>query len=267
MLIQPRYYKKIILCILFFISLLFCNEKYISNWGPYSIENNSLNISNDEIVPIINQHIKNMNLLFGVIPKSFFKIIIKSDNTKYSNTFNWSLGVTQGNKIIIKDPSISHIKRDRFYQVLRHELNHIYLNRISKQHNIPRWFKEGFCMYYANESSLRNKLLLGDKINNKEWFDLRTINHKFYGNSKDQFNFAYAYSQSAVKNILDLYGEKSIQDIISYIKKDYPFDTAFNLSTLTTIDNYSKEIYTKIYSRSKWFNFIKFPNFLYILGS
>ena len=204
MLIQPRYYKKIILYILFFISLLFCNEKYISNWGSYSIENNSLNISNDEIVPIINQHIKNMNLLFGVIPKSFFKIIIKSDNTKYSNTFNWSLGITQGNKIIIKDPSISHIKRDRFYQVLRHELNHIYLNRISKQHNIPRWFKEGFCMHYANESSLRNKLLLGDKINNKEWFDLRTINHKFYGNSKDQFNFAYAYSQSAVKNILDL---------------------------------------------------------------
>ena len=131
MLIQPPYYKKIIFYIFFIISFTFCNEKYISNWGPYSIENNSLNISDNEIIPIINQHIDNMNLIFGSVPKTFFKIIIKSDNIKYSNTFNWSLGITQGNQIIIKDPSISHIKRERFYEVLKHELNHIYLNRIS----------------------------------------------------------------------------------------------------------------------------------------
>ena len=99
----------------FIISFTFCNKEYISNWGSYLIENNSLNISDDEIVPIINQHINNINSLFGSVPKSFFKIIIKSDNVKYSNTFNWSLGITQGNQIIIKDPSISHIKKDRFY--------------------------------------------------------------------------------------------------------------------------------------------------------
>ena len=251
---------------LFFISAACCNEIYFSNWGPYLIENNSLNISDNEIIPIINQHIDNMNLIFGSVSKSFFKIIIKSDNMKYGNTFNWSLGITQGNQIIIKDPSISHIKREKFYEVLKHELNHIYLNRISKKNNIPRWFKEGFCMYYANESSLRNKLILGYKINNKEWFDLRSINQKFHGNSKDQFNFAYAYSQAAVKNILDIYGEQAIRDIISYIKQDYSFDKAFNLSTLTTIDNYSKDIYTNIYLRYRWFNFIKFPNYLLILA-
>ena len=266
MLIQPQYYKKIIFYILFFISAAYCNEIYISNWGSYSIENNSLNISNDEINPIIIQHIDNMNFIFGPIPKSSFKIIIKSDNIKYGNTFNWSLGITQGNQIIIKDPSVSHIKRDRFYEVLKHELNHIYLNRISKRSGMPRWFKEGFCMYYANESSLRNKLILGDKINNKEWFDLRSINQKFHGNSKNQFNFAYAYSQAAVQNMLDLYGEESIQNIISYIKKDYSFDKAFNLSTLITIDSYSEHIYTNIYSRYRWFNLIKFPNFLLVLA-
>ena len=266
MLIQPQYYKKIIFYILFFISLNLCNEKYISNWGFYSIENNSLSINNDELIPIINHHINNMNVIFGTISKAPFNILIKSDNTKYSNTFNWSLGITQGNKIIIKDPSISHIKKDRFYEVLKHELNHIYLNRISKNYNIPRWFKEGFCMYYANESSLRNKLILGDKINNKDWFDLRTINQKFQGSSKKQFNFAYAYSQAAVENMIDLYGEKSIQDIISYIKEGYSFDEAFNSSTLITIDSYSEHIYTNIYSRYRWFNLIKFPNFLLVLA-
>ena len=266
MLIQPLYYKKIIFYIFFIISHTFCNDKYISNWGSYSIENNSLNITNNEIIPIINKHIDNINSLFGSAPKSSFKIIIKSDNAKYSNTFNWSLGITQGNKIIIKDPSVSHIKRERFYQVLRHELNHIYLNRISHKNSIPRWFKEGFCMKYANESSFKNKLILADKINNKEWFDLQYINQKFYGNSKDQFNFAYAYSQSLVNNIVDIYGDQAIIDIIDYIKKDYAFDKAFNFSTLITIENYSKEIYKKIYSKYRWFNFIKFPSFLLILA-
>ena len=264
--IQPQYYKKIIFYILFFTSLIICSPIYISNWGSYSITNNSLSISSDEIVPVINSHIDNMNLIFGPIPKAAFKIIIKSDNTKYSNTFNWSLGITQGNKIIIKDPSISHIKKDRFYEVLKHELNHIYLNRISKKRNLPRWFKEGFCMYYANESSLRNKLILGNEINNKEWFDLKSIDRKFQSNSKKQFNFAYAYSQATVQNMIDLYGEKSIQDIISYIKKDYFFDEAFNLYTSITINSYSQHIYTNIYSRYRWFNLIKFPNFLLVLA-
>ena len=159
MLIPLQYYKIIILYILLFYSWIFCNENYHSNWGFYSISNNSLNIKNHEITPIINQHINDMNLILGPIEKSFFKIIIKSDNIQYNNIFNWSLGITQGNKIIIKDPSISHIKRDKFYEVLKHELNHIYLNRISNKNYIPRWFKEGFCMYYANESSLRNKLV------------------------------------------------------------------------------------------------------------
>ena len=266
MLIQLPYYKKIIFFIFFIISYSFCNDKHISNWGFYSIDNNSLNITNDEIIPIINQHIDYMNSLFGPVPKSFFKIIIKSDNVKYSNTFNWSLGITQGNKIIIKDPSISHIKRERFYQVLRHELNHIYLNRISDKRSIPRWFKEGFCMNYANESNFKNRLILADKINNKEWFDLQYIDQKFYGSSKDQFNFAYAYSQVLVSNILDIYGDQAIKDIIEYIKKDYIFDKAFNSSTLITITSYSQQTYENIYSKYRWFNLIKFPNFLLVLA-
>ena len=66
--------------------------------------------------------------------------------------------------------------------------------------------------------------------------------------------------------MIDLYGEKSIQDIISYIKEGYSFDEAFNSSTLITIDSYSEHIYTNIYSGYRWFNLIKFPNFLLVLA-
>ena len=261
-----QYYKIIILYILLFYSLIFCNDNYHSNWGFYSIENNSLTIKNNDIITIINNHIDNMNYVLGPIPKSSFQIIIKNDNIKYNNIFNWSLGITQGNKIIIKDPAISHIKRDRFYEVLKHELNHIYLNRISNTNYIPRWFKEGFCMYYAKESNLKNKLVLGNNINNKDWFNLETIDQKFNGNSKKQFNFAYAYAQVAVQHLIDLYGKGSIPDIIYYLKQNYSFDKAFYLSTSETVNNYSKYIYKNIYKRYRWFNLIKFPNFLLVLA-
>ena len=266
MLILFQYYKKIVFHTIFIISFIFCNEKYISNWGPYSIDNQSLNITNDEIIPIINEHINYINSLFGEVQKVSFKIIIKKDNMKYNNTFNWSLGITQGNKIIIKDPSISHITKARFYQVLQHELNHIYLNRIALNSDIPRWFKEGFCMEYANESSLRNKLILANEIKNKEIFDIKYINQFFFSNSKKQFNFAYAYSEILVNRLLDTYGEQTVQDILQHIRKGTPFDKAFYLSTLITVEDYAEDIYEYIYLKYRWMNLIKFPNFLLIFA-
>ena len=106
----------------------------------------------------------------------------------------------------------------------------------------------------------------GSWSTNKDWFNVRTIEQKFSGISKKQFNFAYAYSQAIVQNIIDLYGENSIQDIIYYLKQDYSFDDAFYFSTSVTVDNHSKYIYQNIYKRYRWFNLIKFPNFLLVLA-
>ena len=39
-----------------------------------------------------------------------------------------------------------------------------------------------------------------------------------------------------------------------------------NLSQADTINSYSEHIYTNIYSRYRWFNLIKFPNFLLVLA-
>ena len=58
----------------------------------------------------------------------------------------------------MKDPSMSHITKNRFKVVLEHELNHIMVNRIDPNRTIPRWFKEGFAMFYSNEISLNHKL-------------------------------------------------------------------------------------------------------------
>ena len=37
------------------------------------------------------------------------------------------------------------------------------MNRLKVVHTVPRWFKEGFAMYYADEISLRHKLNVAEK--------------------------------------------------------------------------------------------------------
>ena len=166
------------------------------------------------------------NSKFGDIKREPFTIIISNKDKKLynNNTWNWSLGITRNNTIIIKDPSKSHITKTRLMQVLQHELNHVYLNRLNSLAEIPRWFKEGFSMYYANENFLSNKLIIANNIKKNDMFNIEAMESRFHSHSKKQFNFAYAYSQAAVKNILDVHGEQAIQDIILYIKKDYAFD-------------------------------------------
>ena len=75
-------------------------------------------------------------------------------------------------------------------QVLRHELNHIYLNRLNPSIEIPRWFGEGFSMYYDNETFLSNKLTIANNLKNNDMFNIDALNYRFNSHSKKQFNFA-----------------------------------------------------------------------------
>jgi hypothetical protein len=207
-----------------------------------------------------------MNFIFGPIPKSSFKIIIKSDNMKYGNTFNWSLGITQGNQIIIKDPSVSHIKRDRFYEVLKHELNHIYLNRLNKGNNdIPRWFSEGFCLKFASEISLNHNLTVIKHLNNKHMFNIFDIDNFFSSKSKKDFQLGYALSAVLINIITDIYGEDTIYKIIYNINNGFNFNDSFYNATLTETKTFNNIAYEKIKSNYKWMKLIEFPNFLFIL--
>ena len=38
------------------------------------------------------------------------------------------------------------------------KLLHLYVNRLDKNHTIPKWFKEGFAGLIANQFSLKHKI-------------------------------------------------------------------------------------------------------------
>lgn len=268
MLTRYLHYNLYSLLFLLFNISIFCNDSYISDWGDFSIENQSLTIQNEEIITVVNNHIAYMNSIFGNIRKAPFTIIISNkDNKLYNNNkWNWSLGITRNNLIIIKDSSISNITKSRLMQVLQHELNHIYLNRLNPLVEIPRWFEEGFSMYYANETFLSNKLIIANNIKKIDMFNIKTLDYKFNGQSKKQFNFAYAYSQFLVESIVGNYSEEVLVEILINLKNGNNFEDAFYRNTLLTVNDYNKKILNQINSKFWWLRFIKFPSLLLILA-
>ena len=129
MLIAYQYYRKIIFFIIIPLAFLKCEEQYNSKSGVIFIENESSSIHNEEIIKIANEQYENLIREFEKVNISPLKIIITNSNNIRSNIWKWSLGITKGNKIIIKDPAIAHITKSKFIKVLRHELNHLYSER------------------------------------------------------------------------------------------------------------------------------------------
>ena len=179
------------------ISILNASKiQFNSDWGLITLNNHTTNINNIEIKKVIFNHIKIINTKFPLVENSNLNIhIVNGSDVKYqSQTWEWSLGITRGiNTIILKNPAINHISKNRFYKVLRHELNHIYLNRINHGFtDIPRWFAEGFCLKLASEISMSHKIDIANHLSNELMFDLNHLNEKFSSNSKKDFNFAYS---------------------------------------------------------------------------
>ena len=251
MLIQFRYYKKFIIILTIFLSYLFCKDQYNSLIGPYSIKNESNNIHNQEISFIINDQLKLLENVFGSINNSPFEFIIFDDNNSSINYYHWkwSNGITIKDKIIIKNPKISHISISRFYTVIRHEINHLFLNRINNNVSIPRWFNEGFAMYYANQQNVNYRITVTKNLKNEKLFNIFNLNEKFHSSLKHEFNFAYAYSNILFHEIINLYGEDIILKIILNIKNGESFESAFYLSTLNSLEFFNRSIYSKIKSK------------------
>ena len=206
----------IISTIYIFSSLIFCFN-FDTTWGKCTLLNNGNSISDSELIDIIYNEINALNDLYGIIPKKQFSITITNDNSLriMSNHWEWSLGITytKPDRIIIKDPALSKISKTKFIKVIKHELNHLMLNRYKFYYTIPRWFKEGLAMKYADEISLNHKISIAKNLYNKNLFDIdkyKNFNHF----NRQEFNFAYSLSGVYILVLEKLYGNNITQFII-----------------------------------------------------
>lgn len=112
--------------------------------------------------------------------------------------------------------------------VFTHELSHILLHSALQESGIiiPRWFNEGVAMLEARKWGLRDRFELGSSLITGRYIPLESLRESFpddrYGASQ-----AYVQSFSFLSFLAERYGERSIYDLISEMKKRKDFDDAF----------------------------------------
>ena len=259
--------KKSSFIIVLVFNFVFCNFQFPTIWGQCILKNDEKSIKNNELQDIIINKIEKLDVLYGPIKKKQFSIIIyplkNQDIQINSPHWNWSLGITYYNdKIVIKDISHAHINKSKLIQVLDHELNHLMVNRITAAKNVPRWFKEGFAMYVANEQSMKHKFLVSQAILKDNLFSLKDLN-QFKNLNKNEFNLAYAQSVVYIENLVHIYGTKILKRVIEELKNQIDFNKA--IYNVTSNDIY--QIETKIIQniKNKYFllRFVNFPDILF----
>ena len=255
---------------IYLLAIIFCfaftQTEINTIWGNCTIVNNGKSFSDDEIKKIIlNKINKLQNLFDGINSYNSFSVIIDQNEYKTNNPhWKWALGITyhKPERIIIKDPSSSHISTKKFKMVMEHELNHIMVNRLKHSHTIPRWFKEGFALFYSGEISLNHKLEIANNIHKKEEFNLTKI-ETFNGFNRSRFHLAYAQSAVLALAINRLYGDDCLYAIYTNMLNGMTFEKAFYSSTSKSINQFNNIAYPYLKNKYKWFKLITLPNQLF----
>ena len=139
-------------------------------------------------------------------------------NESGKSTPNWAFGITRNNRIIMQYPqNIRTLK-----QLLIHELNHVYINKLPRSHTIPKWFKEGMAVNESGEFSFNNIIVFSTaKWNNKLFTNNELSNFKTVNKSNSQI--AYAQSYIMFKALSHYYHPGIYHDIIEHINRGNDF--------------------------------------------
>ena len=180
------------------------------------------------------------------------------------------MGITNNitDEIIIKEPAYASITYDKFLAVIKHELCHLYLNRIAKNNiNFPRWFHEGFATLFSERIPWNKKIIVINNLHNQKLFTIHNIDNNFRGDSKKLFNLSYGYSFLLVNQIYTDFGETGLRSLLYDIMAGKSFDESFINITKIDMENYSMLFYKQIYKKYWWYKLIDIEYILFPLAT
>ncbi len=223
-----------------------------TNWGPCTLEIYGGKIENiDAVKNIILEQTKLMVDDWGEVQKRPFSVYITASEADFFKKAKgpipeWGIAVAKKNpdRIIIQAPHVSGISFSRLLEVVIHELNHVFLNRIKFNHTFPSWYKEGMAMRQADEFSFKHRLEISKaKWNNRLHYfnDLESFNRVKKSNS----TLAYAQSAAMVYALEYYYGNDIHNNIISTMQQGTPFWKT--LESITSHDRTDVQINMEIF--------------------
>jgi len=257
------------------IAYLLCNYLF-SNYFDSSIGKCSIVFNNKDksylldYQKLIQKETKKLVDTFGEVKKTPFEIIIPKTRKEFYSLAKtapeWGIAITKSkeNKIIIQPVSISNISKNRFKEILIHELNHLYLKRLITNVSMPSWFIEGLAMKYSNEFSFLHKIEISKSIWKKTLIPLDGLNN-FNTKNKFQIKLAYAQAAAAVNSLEYYYNKNILYEIINLLKKENNFwEVIYKLTGDDKFDFQEKyEIYITNYFL--WIFLLNASNILFVL--
>ena len=224
--------------ILFLLWSIMNAKPFNTAWGPCNIEiyDGNFNGINSIEEKIINDTQSMINE-WGEITIQPFSLYITYSKEDFYDIANdpvpeWGIAIAKQNpdRIIIQAPHVSGITFARLLEVISHELNHIYLNRVKQSYSIPAWYKEGMAMLQAGEFSMSHQLEISRAIWEKKLFYFNDL-ERFNQLGKNNAKLAYSQSAAMIYAMEYFYGNNIHSNLITTMQHDIPFWNAIEKIT------------------------------------
>ena len=203
---------------------------------------------------------------FGHIEKSKFYIkVVKDPQLLYEKFPDWASGIAIGDRIIIDYSKLS--TQAKVFQIIAHELCHVYQYRIPNSRSFKSWFKEGMAMHFAKEFSANGRKSIFSPRLVDYYIELGHLSNISKIKNPNQVHSAYRESLIAYSAILRKYGKKSIKEIIQKMKNNHSFEEAFQVVAGISIIDFESEMNEEIKNSNKASIFSRFSSFILFLAS
>lgn len=138
----------------------------------------------------------------------------------------WTAGFAVKDRVMIfpsRSPSYPDSTLD---DVLRHEVAHALIWRVSGGRPIPRWFNEGLAMAAEHGWKIRDQTQLFFHLVSGSRLSLQEVDNLFVGAQADQTR-AYLLSGALVQSLLTEHGEDAGRRILEKVGMGLSFEAAF----------------------------------------
>ena len=261
---------KIIFQFIIFLSFLLSVEFETKLGKCNLVFDEKFNSNIQDYIYFIQNDLNNLVNEFGEVKKFPFEIYITNNFDKFKKlakgpTPEWGVGIAKKNpsRIVIKGTQLGKITYNRLNEILRHELNHIYLFRTPNYYILPKWFVEGFASYWADELTITKKIQISSALWEKRQFALEGLK-SFNSFHRIHANLAYAQSAVAIQTIIHFYGKDKLVEIIHNNSENKNFDNHFKAITLESPLELTYKYEDYLNKNFKWMFLLKSSNILFI---
>lgn len=175
----------------------------------------------------------------------------------------WSVGIAYPEKGLIILRVDSAYSMDDILKTFRHELAHIFLHNFSNK-KIPKWFSEGFSMYFEERGSLARSFRLMRQAFANSYIDIDTLEDSFPDDPVDVHN-AYLTASEFFSYLLSEIGEEGLYRVLEYVKEGADFRYAIYKVSQKTVSEMERDFKKTSRFRYAWLPVITSSTTLWIL--